>query len=368
MMVTAVSQAMRDLLALHLIRGLGPRRTAALLERFGSAAAILRADAAQLATVPHIGEKLAHDFTRSLGKVDVESELARASEHGVHLRALGTPDYPASLANIPDPPHLLYVRGTLEARDANAVALVGSRKCTPYGRRMAERLATGLVRAGFTVVSGLARGIDGVAHRATLEAGGRTLAVLAGGLARIYPPEHADLAREVASAGAFLSEAPMGQEPVAEMFPARNRLISGLCRGVVIVEAAERSGALITARHAAEQGREVFAVPGTADSDASAGALRLLRDGARLVRSAEDIVEDLDGVAPLTPLPVQAAPEGLTAVQQQIWDALAERPRHIDEMTRQLGLPVAEVTNQLLLLEIKKLIRRLPGNQFERRL
>jgi DNA processing protein len=341
--------------------------TAALLERFGSAAAVRKADQAQLATVPHIGEKLAHDLYQSLQQVSIDSELEQADQHHVHLRALGAPEYPACLATIPDPPHLLYVRGTLEPRDANAVALVGSRSCTPYGKRMAERLATGLVRAGFTVVSGLARGIDGAAHRAALEAGGRTLAVLAGGLSRIYPPEHAELARDVAASGALLTEAPMDREPLAGMFPARNRLISGLCRGVVIVEAAERSGALITARHAGEQGREVFAVPGAVDSAASAGVLHLLRQGARLVRSSEDIVEDLDGVAPLVPLPVKLPPDGLTPVQQQIWDAVGERPRHIDEITREVGIPVAEVTQQLLILEIKKLVKRIPGNRFERR-
>src|SRR5207237_9179565 len=184
----------------------------------------------------------------------------------------------------------------LTAADADAVARVGARHGTEYGRRVAGRLAAGLVRAGITVVSGLARGIDGVAHRSALEAGGRTLAVLAGGLSRVYPPEHADLAREVEASGALLSEAAMRQDPMAGMFPARNRLISGLSRGVVIVEAAERSGALITAEHAAEQGKPVFAVPGPLDSPASAGVHQLVRKGAILIRGVEDILEELDGV------------------------------------------------------------------------
>lgn len=284
---------MRDLLALHLVPGLGPRLTAALLERFGSAAAVLQAHDEQLREVPHIGAKLAHDIRQALSRIDVEAELARIARFDIHLHVLGTPEYPASLATIVDPPHLLYVRGTLIVSDANAVALVGSRHCTAYGKRVAERLATGLARAGFTVISGLARGIDGVAHQAALKAGGRTLAVLAGGLSRIYPPEHAKLALEVQAAGALISEAAMELEPMAGMFPARNRLISGMSRGVVIVEAAERSGALITATHAADQGRPVFAVPGPIDSPASSGTNALIRKGAILVRGVEDILDGL---------------------------------------------------------------------------
>jgi DNA processing protein len=287
---------LRDLLALHLVPGLGPRLTAALLRRFGSASVARRASAAQLREVPHIGAKLSEDLFQSLHSVDVDAELALVERHGVHLRALGAPDYPAGVAEIYDPPPLLYVRGTVEPGDAKAVALVGSRKFTGYGRRAAERLATGLARAGYTVVSGLARGIDGIAHRAALEAGGRTLAVLAGGLSRIYPPEHADLADDVARAGALISETPMAGEPLPALFPARNRIISGLSRGVVIVEAGEKSGALITAEHAAEQGRTVFAVPGPIDSATSAGSNSLIRQGAVLVRGAEDIIEELEGV------------------------------------------------------------------------
>jgi DNA processing protein len=221
----------RDLLALHLLPGLGPRLTAALIQRFGSAGAVLRASAAQLRAVPHIGPKLSEELSQAMGSVDVDAELALMERHGIHLRALGTPEYPASLAPIIGMPHLLYVRGTIESTDAKAVALVGSRKFTGYGRRVTERLATDLARAGYTVVSGLARGIDGIAHRAALKAGGRTLAVLAGGLSRIYPPEHADLADEVAAAGALVSEATMAGEPTPGTFPARNRIISGLSRG-----------------------------------------------------------------------------------------------------------------------------------------
>ena len=213
----------------------------------------------------------------------------------------------------------------------------------------------------------MARGIDGCAHRGALQAGGRTLAVLAGGLSGIYPPEHKGLAEEVRAAGALISEAAMEMEPMAGMFPPRNRIISGLSRGVVIVEAAEKSGALITARQAAEQGRTVFAVPGPVDSPASAGALGLLREGAILVRRAEDVLEELGGPA-LAPGPVkQETPAGLTEDQRRVWEFLAEQPRHIDDVARQLGLAVPQVASALMMLEMKKAVRRLPGNVYERR-
>jgi DNA processing protein len=374
---TSLSPEVQDLLALHLVPGLGPRLTAALLEHFGSARGVLQASAEELQEVPYIGAKLAHAIGQALLSADVAAEQERMAQQNVSLRVLGSAEYPAALANIPDPPHLLYIRGTLEDRDAGGVAVVGSRHCTAYGRRVAERLAGDLARAGVTVVSGLARGIDGCAHRGALQAGGRTLAVLAGGLSRIYPPEHQDLAREVEAAGALLSEAAMEMEPMAGMFPARNRIISGVSRAVVIVEAAEKSGALITARHAAEQGREVFAVPGPVDSPSSGGTLQLLRQGAKLVRHAGDILEDLDGIAPLTAPaesgPAAAAPggaeppPGLDAVQRRIWEFLAGQPRHMDELARELGLGVPELSGTLMMLEMKKVVRRLPGNQYERR-
>jgi DNA processing protein len=261
------------------------------------------------------------------------------------------------------------VRGALAEGDRNAVAIVGSRQCSPYGRRMAERLAGDLARAGVTVISGLARGIDGCAHRGALQAGGRTLAVLAGGLARIYPPEHKGLAEEVQAAGALLSEAAMDMEPMAGMFPARNRIISGLARGVIIVEANEKSGALITASHGGEQGRNVMAVPGPADSPASAGTNALIRKGAILVRGVEDVLEELDGVAAVSAAPLLpvAPPPGLEDGQRRIWEFLAGQPRHLDEMAQQLGMSVPELSTALMVLEMKRVVRRLPGNRYERR-
>lgn len=362
----------RDLLALHLVPGIGPRLCAALVERFGSPGAALRASAAELVEVPHIGPKLARQLREALARPEVDAECALVEKHGVRLAFRGRPGYPTALGQTPAPPHLLYVRGALADADSRAVAVVGSRSCTSYGRRVAERLAHDLASAGWTIVSGLARGIDGAAHRGALSARGRTVAVLAGGLSRIYPPEHADLAEEVAGAGALLSEAAMRAEPLPGMFPARNRIISGLCRGVIVVEAHDKSGALITARHAADQGREVFAVPGPVDSTASAGSLRLLRDGAKLVRHADDVLEDLQALPGLlqaeTPPgapAVAAPPPELDPVEQQVWHYLEER-RTADELTRHLQLPSGEVTRRLMRLELRRVVRRLPGNWYER--
>ncbi|AWM38313.1 hypothetical protein GobsT_35600 [Gemmata obscuriglobus] len=391
-----------DHLALALVPGLGPKLTAALLERFGTAAAALRATAADLVQIPHIGEKLATALAAALRAVNIDSELALLERHGVRPVALGSSEYPAPLAAVPAPPPLLYVRGAWVAADVNAIGIVGARSCTAYGKRLAEQISRDLVRAGFTVVSGLARGIDGAAHRAALAAGGRTIAVLAGGLSSIYPPEHADLAAEVAGNGCLVTETPMAVAPQPGMFPARNRIISGLSRGIVVIEANAKSGALITATHAAEQGRETFAVPGNVDSAASAGCLELLRKGARLVRGADDIIEDLKGIAtadyPAGSMDRGLAPAGtqykgaqghpsqedavtgravredvprppapiLDVTQQRVFDALADK-RHADELARELGVAVGELSRILMQLELKKVLRRLPGNFYERR-
>jgi DNA processing protein len=374
-MSTPISSDLRDRLLLHLTPGLGPIRTAALLEHFGTPADILGASAAELQEVQYIGQQVAEAITRARQSIDVDGEIARIEKFGVRLIAISDPEYPSLLANIPDPPHVLYVRGCLTPADGLAVAVVGSRSCTEYGKRVAGRLAMGLARAGVTVVSGLARGIDGVAHKAALEAGGRTLAVLAGGLSRIYPPEHKDLADDVAGMGALLTEADMMQSPQAGLFPVRNRIISGLCKAVIVVEAAERSGALSTASHAGEQGRTVLAVPGALDSLASGGCHELIRKGAVLCRGVDDVLEELHGVSAMVqgqagvgaapPAPA-TPPPGLDATQARIWETLAEAPRHLDELVQRLGLGVPQVSNALMMLEMKKAARRLPGNRYER--
>jgi DNA processing protein len=359
----------RDLIALHLVTGIGPRLTAGLLGHFGSASAVLKASVQELLEVPYLGRKVAEDLQRALANPEIAKELEQISKHGVHLRVKGRPDYPSNLATIDDAPHLLFCKGMLEARDEQAIAIVGSRACTSYGKRLAERIGHDLARAGWTVVSGLARGIDACAHRGALQAKGRTIAVLAGGLSKIYPPEHKDLANQVAGSGALLTESCMLMEPMATLFPARNRIISGLSRAVVVIEAAEKSGALISARLAAEQGREVFAVPGAVDSVASFGTHQLLRKGAKLVRHADDILEDLQTLPRLveeTASPqAPSMPIGLDEVQQKVWEALAER-RLVDDLTYQLGMPITDLTRQLMTLELKKVVRRLPGNWYER--
>jgi len=365
-MALELTSDVRDMLALQLVPGIGPRLTAALVQRFGSAGSVLKATPGQLQEVPHIGAKLAQSIYEAIRRGDVTAEMELMARLGVCLLVRGTEDYPKPLGNISDPPYLLYMRGIMEPCDANAIAIVGSRHCTAYGKRVAERLAGDLSRAGFTVISGLARGIDGIAHRAALQAGGRTIAVLAGGLSRIYPPEHTELADQVVTRGALLSESSMRMEPMSGMFPARNRLISGLSRAVVVIEAAERSGALITATHAADQGRTVFAVPGPLDSDASAGTHQLLRKGAVLIRGVNDIVEELDGVKAIVARAPANAPPEMDAVQKQIWEFLQDRPRHIDEIAQSLRLPVPQISGTLLMLEMKRAVRRLPGNHYER--
>jgi DNA processing protein len=266
----------------------------------------------------------------------------------------------------------LYLRGTLVPSDEKAIAVVGSRHPTEYGKRVATRLGMELARAGYVVVSGLARGIDAAAHRGALQAGGRTLAVLAGGLSRIYPPEHRGLAEEVEKSGALVTESSMKQEPLAGLFPARNRIISGLSKAVVLVEAAEKSGALITASLAADQGRHVLAVPGPIDSEASGGTNNLIRKGAALCRGVEDILEEVEGVsarvaaekdAPPVPAPT---PPNLEGDQARVWGLLSSGSQHLDELVRQLGLGVGALSGMLLTMEMKKLVRRLPGNRYER--
>ncbi len=379
-----------DHLALALVPGLGPKLTAALLERFGSPGAARQATATELLQIPYIGEKLAQSLATALRTVDIGPELDLLTRHDTRPVPLGFPGYPPPLAAVVAPPPLLYFRGTWADADRNAIGIVGSRGCTAYGRKMAEQLARDLVRAGFTIVSGLARGIDGAAHRAALDAGGRTIAVLAGGLSSIYPPEHADLAASVAKQGALVTETPMAVAPQPGMFPARNRIISGLSRAIIVVEANAKSGALITATHASEQGREVFAVPGAADSAASAGCLELIRKGARLIRGADDVIEDLKGIAtaeygrstvsireqsdetlrpeanvPLLVPPPAPLPQ-LDPPQQRVYDALAAK-RHADELARELGVPAGDLARTLMQLELKKAVRRLPGNFYERR-
>jgi DNA processing protein len=296
-------------------------------------------------------------------------ELDLAKRQGIRLVTLEDPGYPELLRTIPDPPLALYVSGSLRESDRVAVAIVGSRRASPYGTQCAERLAYELSLRGVTVVSGLARGIDSAAHRGALRASGRTLAVLGSGVQRIYPPEHEGLAHQVAGAGAVLSEYPMETEPLPHHFPRRNRIISGLSLGVVVVEAAARSGALITADCALEQGREVFAVPGPMTAVTSQGTHQLLKQGARLVTSVDDILEELrlEPQAAAAPCQPCAVPSDLAASERQVLACVGQdQPSFIDSIAAQSGLAAAEVSSVLLQLELKRLVQQLPGKQFVR--
>ena len=370
-----------DLIRLTSVPGVGPKTSQALLARFGTARAVLRAPEAAVREVAGVGARLAEKIARAPVEIDAEGDLALCHRLGVEPIPRSSPAYPTRLKEIADPPALLYVRGTLEPVDALAVAIVGSRKCTPYGLRIAERLATSLARVGLTVVSGLARGIDAAAHRGAINGGGRTLAVLANGLSRVYPPEHDRLADEVAAHGALLSESPLRQEPIAGLFPQRNRIISGLSLGVVVVEATPRSGSLSTATHATEQNREVFAVPGPVDSLPSRGCHHLIRDGARLVETVDDILEELGpmvrGMArPLessAPASAESAPgpasgPGLTLAgpEGQIMAQLGDQPLAIDQIIVLSGLSASQTMATLSMLELRRLIKRHPGQQFSR--
>lgn len=281
--------------------------------------------------------------------------------------------YPAWLGTIADPPAVLYCDGLIEPQDRQALAIVGSRQATPYGLRITETLARELSGAGFTIVSGLARGIDAAAHRAALEAGGRTIAVLGCGLDMDYPLGHARLREEIAMSGAVVTEYAPGIPPLAGHFPRRNRIISGLSLGVVVVEAAEDSGSLITARLALEQGREVFAVPGSIDAPLSRGPHGLLKQGAKLVETVDDIIEDLvpqmekAAVPTQRPMPFKAMePPDLSPEERRVWEQMSREPLHLDDLTEQSGLTPAAVSGILLGLELKGVARQLPGQRYYR--
>lgn len=338
-----------------------------LLERFGTPQAVLQASGSALMDVEGVGPKLSAEITRSRTSSVVEEEIALADELGVSFALRGSTEYPPGLTEIADPPPVLYRKGTCEPRDTLAVAIVGSRQCTVYGKQQAEKLAGSLARAGITIISGLARGIDACAHRGALKAGGRTIAVCATGLAEVYPPEHAELAEEITQAGCLLSESPLGRGTLRGLFPQRNRLISGLSLGVIIVEAGRGSGSLHTARHAWEQNREVFALPGRIDSLASQGCHDLIRDGAMLVRGVEDVLEALGPlVKPIrtTPSETVHAPRELllNELEREILNRVTDTAQHVDEIVRSCELEPARVIATLTVLEMKRLVRRLPGS------
>lgn len=358
-------------LTLALVPGIGPRLYTDLVRHFGSPEAVLQSSRNALLRVPGVGEQTANELLRPELRDRAAAEWAQCRELEVTVLDQGAPGYPQTLLEIPDPPAVLFVRGDLQDRDQLAIAIVGARRCTAYGRRQAEKLAGALARAGFTIVSGLARGIDAAAHRGALNAGGRTIGVLATGVRDIYPPEHAELAVQISRQGALVSEFPLDQPARPGLFPQRNRIISGLCLGVIIVEATRTSGALHTARHAQDQGREVFAVPGPVDSLASAGCLELIRDGVTLTRSADDVLAEL---GPLSQ-PVRSEPDvsirnprelTLNGLETEVLNLIGTTPTDVDDVLRATQLPSSRVLSTLTVLEMKRFVRRLPGNQVVR--
>lgn len=382
----------RAALRLALAPGIGPRLRKALLAHFASATKVLAASQSALRKIAGIGSRIAETVHAARGAVDVDRLLDECHEHDIRIVWESDAAYPTLLREISDPPPLLFVRGTLTDADCGCVAVVGSRQATLYGQRQAERLARQLVDAGLTVVSGLARGIDGAAHRGALDAGGRTLAVLGSGLLKIYPAEHTRLAERILANGALLSESPPHQPPRSTAFPRRNRIITGISAGVVVVEATARSGALVSARHAGEQGREVFAVPGRVDNPAARGCHRLLRDGAKLVESVEDILEELapllevaasrlvteaEDEARATPerspgrktthAAARPAPPRDGTPQRRVYDAVGEEPTAIDAVAAGAELPIGDVLAEISALELKRLVQRISGYYVARR-
>jgi DNA processing protein len=367
-----------DLLVLSRIPGVGPARLRALVTHFGDAPSIFHASPGQLIAVEGIERKtaitIANFFRHGIPADSLKyaaGQISRLAGAGGRLISFWDDDYPPHLKRIYDPPPFLFVRGSLTEADTPSIAVVGTRTPTPYGARVAERFAADLCSLGITVVSGLARGIDTIAHGAALRAGGRTLAVIGSGIDVLYPPENSGLASRLAERGALLSEFVMGTKPDAVNFPQRNRIISGITLGTLVVETGTEGGAMITARLALDQGREVFAVPSPVTAAVRSGTNMLIREGnALLTESVEDIMTELGsnlrraGIVP--PVRSERSLPPLTLFEQKIFDALTEHPVHIDTIARLSGYSTSEALVHLLALEFKGAIRQLPGKLFLR--
>ncbi|MHB8908260.1 MAG: DNA-processing protein DprA [Syntrophales bacterium] len=377
-------------IALKAVQDVGCVGFKALLAVFSSPRAVFSAPARMLQAVPGIGTKTADHIHSFSDWAMAERELAQAGKLGVDIVTCEDPRYPHNLLNIYDYPPFLYVKGSLSPAEV-CIALVGSRLASTYGRYVTEKLSRELALVGVTVVSGLARGIDAAAHRGALAGKGRTLAVLGCGLDIVYPPENRELADAVAASGALVTEFPFQTPPNAPNFPSRNRLISGISLGVVVVEAGEKSGSLITARIAAEQGRSVFAVPGAIEAAGSRGTNRLIKQGAKLIENVGDILEEVlpqAGLPPAVPATPAHAPStgakeagrgnagdaatapssdrlaGLTAAEGALLSLITQKPVAVDDLIAASGLTAQEALNGLLVLELKGLIRQLPGKMF----
>jgi DNA processing protein len=379
---------LKDWIALRMVEGVGCVGFRALLQTFGSPGAVFKASASALQCAAGIGPKTAGDIISFADWSKAEAEVSRAEALGVSLITCQDPLYPRNLLNIYDYPPYLYVKGSL-VPDEIAVAIVGSRLASTYGKYVTEKLSRELALQGIAVISGMARGIDSAAHRGTLAAKGRTIAVLGSGIDVLYPPENETLAAEISGQGALVTEYPFGTPPNAPNFPARNRLISGISLGVVVVEAGEKSGSLITARIAAEQGRSVFAVPGAIESAGSRGTNRLIKQGARLIEGVEDILEEILPQAGLLPAGPEtpclfSAPEAEPAAkarasaasdepgkfseaEKRLLSLITNEPVDVDTLIVRSGLTAQEVQSGLLVLSLDGIIRQLPGKMYLRK-
>jgi len=374
------SKDIRNWLKLVRADGVGPVIFARLLKQFSSVDAALGASAGALAKVEGIGTKTAEEICRTRDKFDAEKEIAFAEKLGVWIINIEDQRYPIPLKKIYDPPPVLYIKGTLAKSDSLAVAIVGSRRCSHYGSEQASRFAHLLAAAGFTIVSGMARGIDSAAHSGALSANGRTIAVQGCGLSKIFPPENKQLFEKISQNGACISELALEYEPLSENFPTRNRIIAGLSLAAIIVEAMPRSGALITARAALENSREVMAVPGRVDSPLSKGPHSLIKQGAKLVESVEDVIETLEYLQKdfakhvsesakeaiqKTEMPLFDIKQlNLTEIEKRVFDCLDSEPVHIEQIITQSGLAAGKVNAALISLRLKGIVKQLPGNYF----
>jgi len=357
-----VSETLEYWVGFSRVRGIGPVRLRALMDHFGD---IRAAWAASSATLKALGfdRRTMENFLTLRSKLDLAAELARVYELGVTVLTWDSDDYPPLLKSISDPPPVLYVKGKLLAQDEWALGAVGTRRATVYGREATRALVSGLAASGVTIVSGLAHGVDTYAHRAALDAGGRTIAVLGSGVDVIYPSENRKLAERIANSGAVVSEYPLGTRPEGGNFPRRNRIISGLSLGLLVVEGRVTSGAMITADYAAEQGREVFAVPGNILNPVSAGPNQLIQQGAKLVTSIGDILEELN----LTMVAAQTEAREIipdNETEAVLLKQLSSEPVHVDELGRVAGLPISEVSSTLALMELKGKVRQVGGMNY----
>ena len=349
-------------IAINLVKGIGAVRLKALLETFGDAKSAWGATPADLRAAG-LSKRIIENFVDTRSKVDVDTLWNEIAAKNIRVMTWDDADYPARLREIAQPPPILYLRGDFLEEDAWAVAIVGTRRVTSYGQQVTEEVATFLAQNGVTIVSGLARGVDGIAHKAALKAGGRTLAVLGSGVNRIYPPEHRTLAEQIAKTGAIISDYAPDTPPEGSNFPPRNRIISGLSMATIVIEAAETSGALITANFALEQGREIFALPGNIFAPQSKGPNRLIQQGAHPLLNPRDILEILD----LTRVTEHRAARQILpadATESQLLDALTHEPIHVDEIREKTGLAVEKISSTLVMMELKGMVRHVGGMHY----